>query len=276
MRGAAAQSRLSDLRFFLKTTKRFQPALPRRNHWRRTRRFRRSQILVPHSRHASHLRAARQAIRPKTTEARSCLNRDKALREAREEQNRAERSEETGRGSVVTPRSPRQTRSRQAGDDVWRGDSRMRRPGADGRRAGAKPRLLFKREGATRRTRPEMPNAVWFADDSGTDCAQTRRLRQDAAPTAYWCTPSGPTDAEIARIGAGVPLPRNRPHVGRAQAIQIEGHAPHFATSWAIWRMRRASSSVTQAGWDVSPARSASKSFAAQTSACRYSPFSFR
>lgn len=145
----------------------------------------------------------------------------KTLREERAGRPCAERSETGGCGSAVAPRRPCEARSRHRGAEASHEHARKRTSGATTRRAVARPRPPRKGE-ARRDELDQSRQREVFRGRSGTNRFETRRVRQDSTPTAYLCTPSGSTDAEIARLGAGVPLPRKTSHVGKRQTRTLQ------------------------------------------------------
>ena len=65
----------------------------------------------------------------------------------------------------------------------------------DGDTPGARLAAPHKREGATRRTRPEVATRSRAVGRQPSARVRADRRAQDAPPTAYPCTPSGATDA---------------------------------------------------------------------------------
>ena len=103
----------------------------------------------------------------------------------------------------------RKARSRYPGDEALRRVSPRRR-----RERRRRERERGRAPLAPRRT-PEGAKRGHGSGRSGTDRSRARRVAQDSTPTAYMYTPSGATDAQIARPAQGVPLPEPWPHVDR-------------------------------------------------------------
>ena len=152
-----------------------------------------------------HVVEVTASFSPTCREAKPSETKKRTLREERTGRLRAERREPDGRGSAHAPRRPRGARSRHRGDKAPHGDSRMRAARADARRTGARPKTPRKREGATRRTPPESPDAADFGvgpsgpASGALPCEASWAGLRSAADLAVAARPH---DAQVARMGA--------------------------------------------------------------------------